>query len=149
MSDISIRAMTEADLPAIRPLLAQLGYELDMAAVHRRFAAVSAAADHALFVAESEGAVVGFLHLFARAALEKPPEVVVQSIAVDAAARRGGIGRRLMQFAEGWARDNGFASVALATQTRRADAHAFYERLGYGIAATSHLMRKDLGDPEG
>jgi GNAT superfamily N-acetyltransferase len=149
MTEFNIRTMTVDDLPAFEPLLEQLGYDLTAAEVACRFDAVVAAPGHVLEVAADQERLVGFIHYFARAALEKPPEVIVQALVVDAAQRGGGIGRRLMLRAETWAVDNGYPSVALGTQTHRDDAHAFYERLGYHVAATSHLMRKMIGGRSG
>ena len=145
MPNLSARPMTQADLPSLEPLLLQLGYGIAPDEVARRLDAVMAAPGHCLDVAERDGRVVGFIHFFARAAIEKPPEVIVQALVVDAGLRGGGVGRHLMQRAEAWAAANGYGSVALGTQTSRDDAHAFYEKLGYRVAATSHLMRKSVG----
>lgn len=84
------------------------------------------------------------VHVFARSALEKPLEAVGQAMAVDRSMRRHGIGRALLAFAEHWARKRGFRSVTLASEVGRADAHAFYTRLGYAPTATSQLFRKPL-----
>ena len=77
-------------------------------------------------------------------ALDKPPEIIVQALVVDDAARGSGVGRMLTEEAEGYARRHGFTSVALSSHVVRCEAHAFYERLGYQIEATSCLMRKKL-----
>ena len=50
----------------------------------------------------------------------------------------------MMAAAETWAAERGFSSVALTSQIARKEAHAFYEALGYRVAATSHLMRKKI-----
>ena len=142
--EIRIRAMTPDDLPAIPPLLDQLGYIIVPEVVTRRFSAVAGSDMHALLVAELGQRVIGFLHVFARPALEKPPEAIVQSLVVDAPNRKRGVGKRLMDAAECWAVERGFGSVALASQIDRDDAHAFYVRLGYRTAATSHLLRKEI-----
>ena len=47
-----------------------------------------------------------------------------------------------MEVAEAQAKEQGYTSVALASHIARSEAHAFYERLGYRIEATSHQMRK-------
>lgn len=145
MPEISVRAMTQGDLPSLEPLLVQLGYDIVQDEVARRLAAVIEAPGHCLEVAERDGCIVGFIHFYARAAIEKPPEVIVQALVVDDGLRGSGIGRKLMQRAEDWAAANGYPSVALGTQTNRDDAHAFYERLGYHVAAKSYLMRKKFG----
>ncbi len=136
--------MTADDLPAVRPLLVQLGYEIDADEVRRRFLAVTAAEAHTALVAEANGQVIGFVHVFARPALEKRPEAIVQSLVVDTTRHGGGIGRVLMDAAEGWASERDLHSVALSSLTSREDAHAFYDRLGYRRASTSYLLRKSL-----
>jgi GNAT superfamily N-acetyltransferase len=141
---IVVRPMTEADLAAARPLLAQLGYDMAPEEVRRRFATVTGAADHAAFVAESDGRVIGLVHVYGRPALEKPPEAIVQALVVDATIRRGGVGARLMDVAERWAAEHGFTSVALSSNVVRDDAHAFYRRRGYAEIATGHWFRKAL-----
>jgi GNAT superfamily N-acetyltransferase len=140
----AIRPANEADVPSLRRLLAQLGYQLDEQETARRLAAVMGAAEHAVLVAERAGSAVAFCHVYARPALDKPPEAVVQALVVDAAARGGGIGRAMMTAAEAWARARGFASVALASHVARDAAHAFYAGIGYDRIATSHLFRKEL-----
>lgn len=143
-ADLAIRDVTPGDLPAVHALLGQLGYAVEADEVKRRFAAVAGADGHGLLVAELAGRVIAFLHLFGRPALEKPPEAIVQALVVDSSFRGSGVGRRMMGYAERWAAARGFHSVALASQITREDAHAFYTRLGYKVAATSHLMRKEL-----
>ena len=141
---LTIRQTALADLPYVPKLLAQLGYELAEAEVRRRYEMVVKAPGHTLLVAEQDGGVIGLLHLYVRPALDKPPEVIVQALVVDEAARGRGVGRMLMEVAERWAGQRGFMSVALTSHVARAEAHAFYERLGYRIEATSHLMREKL-----
>jgi len=70
--------------------------------------------------------------------------VIVQALVVDQASQGSGAGKIMMATAEAWAMDRGFTSVALASQVSRAEAHAFYEAIGYRRAATSHLFRKAL-----
>ncbi len=139
-----VRPLDQADIAPATGLLAQLGYPMSLAEVTRRLQLVRAAQGHRVWVADDGGQVVGLLHAFFRAALEKPPEVVVQALVVDASRRSQGIGERLMQAAEQWAGETGSETVALYSAVQRADTHRFYERLGYAKVATSQLMRKVL-----
>jgi GNAT superfamily N-acetyltransferase len=141
---IRLRPMSRDDIAQSVPLLAQLGYELSAEEMAERFAAVTATLDHSLVVAEAEGRVVGLLHVFARPAIENPREAVVQAIVVDLAHRRSGIGMALMAEAERWGREHECRSVMLSSNVSRAPAHAFYAALGYHIAATSYVLRKEL-----
>jgi GNAT superfamily N-acetyltransferase len=139
-----IRPLAAKDISAAVALLRQLGYAVDSAEIAERIARVAAAAGHRAVVAELSGRIVGLLHVFERAALEKPSEAVVQALVVDEASRGTGVGRVLMREAEDWARARGLASIALHTRIDRDDARAFYASLGYETAATAHLMRKTL-----
>ena len=141
---MTIRQMAAHDVPTCQALLVQLGYELNAGEVRRRYDVVARSADHTLMVAEQGGRVVALCHAYVRPALDKPPEVVVQALVVDRAARGSGIGKVMMAAAEAWARDRGFTSVALASHVCRSEAHVFYETIGYRRGATSHLFRKAL-----
>ena len=143
--DVSVRPMAEVDITSGRSLLGQLGYDLTLAEMRRRYIAVAGAAGHAVLVAERDGRLVGLMHLYVRPAFDKPPEVIVQAIVIDADSRNRGIGKTLMSAAERWASDRGYRSVALYSNVSRDGAHSFYNALGYRLVATSHLFRRDFG----
>jgi HAD superfamily hydrolase (TIGR01509 family) len=140
----STRQMAAKDLSAAQRLLSQLGYPLDAQEMRRRFDSVTQSHGHILMVAEQGGFIVALCHVYARPALDKPPEAVVQALIVDQGFRGKGVGKSMMSAAERWAADQGFASVALASHVDRLDAHAFYKGIDYQCDATSHLFRKIL-----
>jgi GNAT superfamily N-acetyltransferase len=139
-----VRPIAEPDLAAATALLEQLGYPMSAAEVNRRLKIVCAAPGHRVWVADNGGHVAGLLHAFFRPALDKPPEVVVQALVVDATRRSQRIGERLMQVAEQWARETSSATVSLYSGVQRTDTHRFYERLGYMKIGPSLQMRKVL-----
>lgn len=142
-----VRAATASDAAALEPLLAQLGYALEEAEIRRRIERIGAAGGQYLVVAEdADGALMALLHVYGRAALEKPPEAVVQALVVRDGVRGQGVGRAMMALAEQWARDAGYRHVSLSSQVSREAAHAFYEGLGYARYATSHQFRKTLAE---
>ena len=141
---ICFRPMVLDDVSRCLILLAQLGYELEHDEAERRFLAVAGFPGHSLLVAESEKQIVGLLHVYARPALEKPPEAVVQAVVVDRSFRGNGIGKAFMAAAERWACDRGYRSVSLSSNITRGKAHAFYEAIGYQRFASSYLFRKEL-----
>ena len=136
---MTLRDVTPADFAAVRRLLGQLGYAPDEAEFRHRFDSVLAMAGHRVIVAEEDG-VVGVLHVFERPALDKGCEAVVQALVVDDTVRGRGVGEALMHEAEAWAARRGLPATSLYTSIKRDRAHAFYERLGYRIKGTSHLM---------
>jgi GNAT superfamily N-acetyltransferase len=144
--NVTIRAATVRDVPTVVSLLGQLGYDVSEAEVARRVEVLEREPHHLLLVAVDHGdKPLAVLHAFRRDALEKSPQVTVQSLVVDAAARRLGTAKLLMKAAEDWAAMQGVPEVGLSTRIDRADAHAFYEGIGYGRVATAHLYAKSTG----
>jgi GNAT superfamily N-acetyltransferase len=141
---IAIREIGPADISACRLLLSQLGYDLTLQEVKRRYDAIREKQDHAVFVGEQDGQVVALLHIYERPAFDKPPEVIVQALVVDQNWRGMGIGKSMINIAERWALDRGFSSVALTSSVSRSDARSFYNSIGYKVEATSHLLRNNL-----
>lgn len=139
---IAIREMRPPDIPVCQLLLFQLGYDLTLQEVERRYGAIQDKQDHAVFVGEQDGQVVALLHVYERPAFDKPPEVIVQALIVDQNCRGAGVGKTMMNVAEHWAANRGFSSVSLTSSASRFGAHSFYERIGYKAEATSHLFRK-------
>jgi predicted N-acetyltransferase YhbS len=143
-----IRPLRQTDLPAARDLVRQLGYEVGGEEIADRLARILGAPDHHVVVAEDgKGRVVGLMHVFARPALEKPHEALVQALVVDEMLRGRGIGQTLVRDAEAWAAARSLASVAPYTR----HAGDFYRRQGYAKVASADFMRKRLGtsDREG
>ena len=135
-----LRDVEARDYNSVRRLLVQLGYAPDDAEFRRRFDGVRATAGHRIIVAEEAGVIAGVLHVFERPALDKGCEAVVQALVVDDTMRSRGVGEALMHEAEAWAASRGLPATSLYTSIKRDRAHAFYERLGYRIKGTSHLM---------
>ena len=77
-------------------------------------------------VLESDGAVVGVLVL-----VEEPDGMLLDNVAVAAAAQGRGFGRRLIAFAEAAARDAGHADLRLYTNEAMTENLALYTRLGF------------------
>lgn len=83
-----------------------------------------------VLVADDGGEVVGMAHLDPSRAGNAGHRAEVQRVAVTAAARGRGVGRRLMKAIEQAARDRGLTLLWLTTH-EGSDACAFYESLGY------------------
>lgn len=90
-------------------------------------------------VVERDGAVVACVGWRADA----DGTVELKNLYVGAAARRQGMGARLVALVEHAAAVRGASAVTLWTDTRFADAHRLYERLGYVRGPET----RDLHDP--
>lgn len=129
---VTLRPATEADIDSIARLMEDLGYPSTPQQVRVRMARVAADDRYSAYVAEVDGAVVGFLGLQTGWAYEHDePFARIISLVVDARVRRRGVGAALVRFAERWARERGAYGLMLNTNVRREEAHRFYEAMGF------------------
>ena len=95
------------------------------------------------FVAEADGKIVGLAAAVKVLAVGHPGGYVkMNGIGVLPEYRRQGIGKQLMEHVERFAVEQGAPYVGLASGISRAEAHAFYEHIGY--RKTSYWFRKSL-----
>jgi GNAT superfamily N-acetyltransferase len=141
---ILLRRADAQDAGRVAALSGQLGYPAAEEAVRERLRAIGQRADHAVFVAEAEGQVVGWVHVYAITTVESCAHAEIGGLVVDEAHRGRGIGRALMERAEAWARDAGLAAMRLRSNVIRAEAHAFYARIGYAPVKTQKVFEKAL-----
>ena len=90
--------------------------------------------DDAVFVAEEEGRIVGYVF----AALEpmswkelRGPAGFIHDVAVAEEARRSGVATELMQAAIEWLRDHGAPRVMLWSASPNVNAQRLFHRLGF------------------
>jgi GNAT superfamily N-acetyltransferase len=153
MSDeLVFRSARREDLPAIVRLLADddLGsqrekYEEPLPhSYYAAFEQIAADPNHQLMVAESEGKVIGTLHLMFLPSIsfQGGLRAQVESVRVDKGCRNLGIGSHMMEWTIEKARQRGAHVIQLTSHLSRKDAHRFYEKLGF---KGSHLgMKLDL-----
>ncbi len=142
-SGVRVRAMMVADAAGVAVLSGQLGYPASAEQIEARFRGLSREPDSSVFVAEGEdGRLAGWIHVLARRFLESDLHAEIAGLVVDAGARRGGVGRALIEAAEDWARERGCATVRVRSNMRRVEAKPFYERMGYRVVKTQYVFEK-------
>ena len=143
---VRIRAAGAADAAALARLSGELGYATEVEQMTRRLARVLADDEHRVLVAEADesGAVVGWLQVHLTKIIESEPRGEIVGLVVAADTRGRGIGRKLVEAAEAWAKEQGAESVGVRCNTTRAEAHRFYERLGFRAVKTQISFRKGI-----
>ena len=135
--------MQAGDSAAFAELLGELGYPTTTEQAAERIERIENDPSTLVIVAEVEGELAGFVALHVQNLVERDhPGCSVAGIVVGERFRRQGIGELLMAAVEYEARERGGRYLALNTAERRADAHAFYEALGY--EHTGRRYRKEL-----
>ncbi len=92
----------------------------------------------ALFVAEVDGCIVGYVIAYLREVVENPvrvPEryVKIDTLAISAPYHRRGLGHRLMRHVHTWAARHGAVRASLSVWAFNDGARSLYENLGYRV----------------
>lgn len=130
VSEDALRRAGPADAQAVRALVRR-GYARWVPVIGREPRPMLADYDHAvvehfIHVVERQGEIV--------AAVELVPggdHLLIENVVVDPAAQGGGIGSRLLAFAETEARRRGLSELRLYTNALMAENRALYARRGY------------------
>ena len=135
-----VRDATVADAPALAPLLGELGYPAAADALASRMRRLLGRDDQRVLLAERDGAVLGLLalHVFPVLAYDRDLAMIM-ALVVTESARGLGVGRALIERAEGVGKSLGASRLMVTTHVRRADAHAFYERLGFEFTGRRYV----------
>jgi GNAT superfamily N-acetyltransferase len=149
MEQIVFRSALLADVPAIVAMLAddELGSKREITGLPlderyvAAFRAIEADANQQLVVVADGDEVIGTLQLsfipgIARMGAWRGQ---IESVRIAAHRRDSGLGQRMFEWAIGACRSRGCNLVQLTTDKSRADAHRFYEKLGF---VASHVGYK-------
>jgi GNAT superfamily N-acetyltransferase len=142
---MNFRAAVRADVPAVLELLADddisrargfgtapVAEDVD-AAIWAAFDEIDADPNNELIVADEDGEVVATCQLTFIPGLSRngARRMTIEAVRVRADRRRSGLGSAFMAYVLARGRERGCRMAQLTTDKRRADAHRFYERLGF------------------
>jgi ribosomal protein S18 acetylase RimI-like enzyme len=140
---MEVRPATPADLPELSRLFDayRVFYRQpsDPAAAERFLRERFARRDSHLFVAPAGAGLAGFTQLYPSLSSVSMARIfVLNDLFVDAAARRGGVGRALLEAAHAFACSQGAVRVSLETAVDNTSAQRLYESVGYVRDAAFH-----------
>ena len=145
MDELIIRPATINDADRVAELSGTLGYPVSAEAMRERLARFLALDAHLILVAERAGHVVGWIHGAEQELLEFGSRCEILGLVVEEGQRGLGVGRRLVEGIEQWARERGLDQIFVRSNVVRPESHPFYERIGYERYKTQHAYRKKLG----
>jgi GNAT superfamily N-acetyltransferase len=130
--NLEIRRARAADADAVEGCV-QLAYTKYVPRIGRKPKPMEAnyaqaIARHQVWVVDGEAGIEAVLEL-----IPEDDHLLIENIAVDPSRQGSGLGRRLMAFAEGEARRQGFGELRLYTNEKFVENIAFYEWLGYAV----------------
>lgn len=140
-----IRRAVVSDAPEIARLAHALGYPASAGEMASRLHTLQPLPAYFVAVAEGPRArLLGWVAAERRMRLESGEQVEIVGLVVDANHRRAGVGKALVRAVEQWATSQDVATLSVGSNTARAEAHAFYARMGYVHTKTRHTYVKRL-----
>jgi GNAT superfamily N-acetyltransferase len=145
---IDVREAEVADAAEVVRLLTQLGHPQPAGDPATRLAAFLGQGQRVLVAARLPSApgsaLLGAVTLHIMPVMHRAgPIGRLTAVVVDEGIRGKGVGRALVRASEAFLLGRGCAMIEITSNKSRADAHAFYERLGY--TAASFRFAKQLG----
>jgi GNAT superfamily N-acetyltransferase len=144
LSELKIRRAKSSDAAYLAALSGELGYPVTTAEMKLRLRRLKPAADNVVFVAETRGEVIGWVHVSVNHLMEVAVRAEVNGLVVNEKQRNNGAGARLLEAAEKWAGGKRCVNMSVRSNVIRERAHAFYERHGYEHYKTQKAFRKPL-----
>ena len=131
--EVFIREIEERDYLALLPLWSQFGGYATAENIGPHYDRIKNDDRYKTFVALVEDEVAGFITSvqYYGIGLEGCYMIII-GIAVKEERQNRGIGTKLIQHMENYAREKGVFNIYLNSDLKRTAAHAFYERNGYG-----------------
>jgi GNAT superfamily N-acetyltransferase len=129
---MTLREAEPADAPELARLLTLLGHPTDPASITTKWSAWREEGNAAIVAVGANDSLVGLATLHTMTVLHRTkPLGRITALVVDEPARGRGVGRALVAAAEERFVRAGCGLLEVTSNLRRADAHAFYEHLGY------------------
>lgn len=143
--EIVVRKVEVRDINGIAPLCSQLGYPCTSEEINVRINELMNDDEHVIFVAVNpEEKIVGWIHSYIYKLFYAVKAAEIGGLVVDESVRRLGVGRKLMKAVEGWAGLMECVVVGLRSNSKRVEAHKFYQDIGYENVKEQYRFMKRL-----
>lgn len=145
--DIKIRKAEISDAGMLLALAEQIGYPIDLETSKKRLQQITNRKDDIFLVAENDQKqILGFVHGLNIVELLTAKTLRLGGLVVDETAREQGIGRKLMQTLEEWAKKNKFEIIIVPSNVKRLGAAKFYPKIGYKKEKQQNVFIKKFKD---
>lgn len=140
----TVRLASAGDAAELAGIFEELGYRVTQGALEARMLNLGKSDEHAVFVSVVGGRVAGSLHVCKLNSLLGGARAEIHSLVVTSTERGKGQGKALVNAAIEWARGVGLPVIRVGTRMHRADAHAFYERLGFSLVKEHRIYEASV-----
>jgi len=144
MEIIQLNTVNENQALEIYELSNQLGYTNDPELLFARLKHIVNLKDHAVFVAQLDGKIVGWLHCLVCLRIESPLFVEVAGLVVDENVRGQQIGKKLIETSKTWSRHQNISIMRIRCNVIRTESLQFYQALGFISNKVQKVFEMDL-----
>lgn len=143
-----VREAAEQDAAAIASLMTALGYETSEEEMRKRLQAIFADGHYVSLVAVDGDGVLGFLGLAFGLHYEYTGTYArIVALSVAPKAQGQGVGKTLVAVAEDMARRRGALTCIVNSGLQRAEAHRFYESVGFSWKSKAFYKSLTVTEP--
>ena len=146
-TEVQIRGAIKEDIPGILSLYAQPemdgGEVLSQCQAEKLFNRISRYPNYKIYVAVADNEIVGSFSLLVMDNLAHmgAPSAIVEDVVVTPHRQGQGIGAHMMQFAMDQCKKHGCYKLVLSSNKKRAEAHKFYQKLGFELHGYSFIVK--------
>ena len=141
---ISLRIAEFDDSESIAELSTQLGYGKYAPGTKGRLKTILNNTDHCVFVAISEGQIIGWIHGFYSFRIESDFFIEIGGLVVDKNFRNKRVGARLVDKVTEWAKTKSCKKIRVRCNVIREESHLFYEKIGFETNKEQKIFDKYL-----
>lgn len=142
--NFNIRKCMPNDAKDVQILSQQLGYSLSITETRELISQVNKYVDHIVLVAEKDEKISGWIHAFKALRIESKPFIEIGGLVVDDESRKLGIGKQLVNEIYKWAKQQDCEDLRVRCNTKRSEAHRFYNALGFMESKEQKVFIKEL-----
>ncbi|NAW86633.1 GNAT family N-acetyltransferase [Photobacterium halotolerans] len=136
--DYMIRRASESDAIGINKVSEHLGYsKLPSNESIMKLQELLHSSQDQVFVAEHNGLIIGWLHLFYARRLASDNFFEIGGLVVSPDTRGHGVGRALVQYAQ----DKNSGKFRVRCNEKRLDTHKFYESIGFSGSKVQRVFQ--------
>lgn len=138
-----IRDVQMSDKKDIVSLVKILGYEIDEKQIETKINKFQILKTEKVLVADI-GRVIGWIHASLVEPFESYPFCEIRGVVVFSEYRGKGIGKKLIEEIEKWAKQNKIEKIRVRTNINRIETKQFYKHIDYVSVKTQEVFDKSL-----
>jgi GNAT superfamily N-acetyltransferase len=139
-----VREVKLQDAEKITLLSNELGYTISLSSTLQNIEAIVKNANEVILVAEDGDELAGWIHVFKAVRVESGTFCEIGGLIVSELYRRKGVGKMLVESVKQWCMEKEIPSLRVRCNTKRKEAHEFYETLGFNVSKEQKVFETSL-----